>query len=266
MGSIRNIIAAKAEMLRFIPKKGFLIVNWDDENCRKLPLRRCKGKIIRYGFSEQCDVWASNIQQHDFTTTFMVHAGELLFSCSINIIGKYNVGNALAAVAVGLKMGMESQEIARGLKRFKPTDGRLKVYRRKDGAVIIDDNFNANPDSTRLLVDELIIMARKQPVVLVIGDMERPSQNIKKYARRVHYNIGQQIAKGDFSHVLAVGLWAREYYRGAINAGFPLEKISYHRTVQSAKASFRKLLTPGTTVVLKASPYTKLVKLRTKAF
>ena len=266
LGSIRKIIAAKSELIKYLSKKGTLIINWNEANCHKYPTHRYKGKIVRFGFSEECDLWASDIEQQGFKTHFIVHAKELTFPCVINIIGKYNVGNALAAIAVGLEMGMEPQEITRGLKRFRPADGRLKVYGRNDGAVIIDDNFNANPDSTRLLVDELIIMAREQPVVLVIGDMERPSQNIKRYAQRVHYNIGQQIAKGEFSHVLAVGLWAKQYYRGAINAGFPREKLSYCRTVKSARTRFRKLLKPGTVVVLKASPYTKLERLRTKAF
>jgi UDP-N-acetylmuramoyl-tripeptide--D-alanyl-D-alanine ligase len=265
-GSIRKIIAAKSEILEYLSESGTLIINWNDTNCHKYPIHRFRGKVVRFGFSEECDLWASDIERQTFHTHFIVHTKELTFPCVINIIGKYNVGNALAAIAVGLEMGMEPEEITKGLNRFKPTNGRLKVYRRKDGAVIIDDNYKANPDSTRLLVDELIIMAREQSVVLVIGDMERPSRTIRRYARRVHYNIGQQIAKGEFSHVLAVGLWAEQYYRGAINAGYPRKRISYRRTVHSARARLRKLLKPGTVVVLKASPYTPLGTLRTKAF
>jgi hypothetical protein len=74
------------------------------------------------------------------------------------------------------------------------------------------------------------------------------------------------LAQGDFIHVLAIGLWAREYKRGAIQAGFPRDKINYYRTVGVAEASFIKFLTPGTNVVLKASPYTNLKILRLKYF
>jgi UDP-N-acetylmuramoyl-tripeptide--D-alanyl-D-alanine ligase len=265
-GSIRKIIAAKSELLELLSKDGTLIINWNDANCRRYLTPRFKGKIVRFGFSEQCDLWASDIQRQGLRTHFIVHTGELTFPCAINIIGKYNVGNALAAIAVGLEMGMQPKEITLGLERFEPIDGRLKVYHRSDGAVIIDDTFNANPDSTRFLIDELIVMAREHPVVLVIGDMERPSRDIEKYARRVHYNIGRQLAQGDFIHVLAIGLWAREYKRGAIQAGFPRDKINYYRTVGVAEASFIKFLTPGTNVVLKASPYTNLKILRLKYF
>jgi UDP-N-acetylmuramyl pentapeptide synthase len=264
-GSIKEIIAAKSAMLNYLSKDGTLIINWDDTNCHKYPIHKFEGRIVRFGFSEECDLWASEITHQGLQTHFTVHAKELIFPAVINTIGKYNVGNALAAIAVGLAMGMDVQAITKGLQHFKPIKGRLKVYQRKDGAVIIDDTYKANPDSTHDLLDELVILAREQPLVLVIGDMEKPFQRIKQYARRVHYEIGQQIAKGDFSHVLTVGLWAQQYYRGAVNAGFPREKLSYFSTVQSARPLFNKLLKPGTVVVLKAT-YTKLGKLRTKAF
>ena len=262
LGSIHKIISAKAELLEFLSQSGTLIINWDDPNCHKFPLHRYKGRILRYGFSDTCDLWASDIHRQGYCTNFVVHTSEFEFPCTINIIGKYNVGNALAAVAVGLKMRMSPAEITQGLERFKPRDGRLKVHPTSNGAVIIDDNFNANPDSTRMLVDELIAMALEQPVVLVIGDMERPSPAIAKYARRVHFKVGRQLAQGNFQHVLAIGQWASEYVRGAIQAGFPQEKLSYYSKVPAAQNEFNHLLTPGTTVVLKASPYTDLTYLR----
>ncbi len=265
LGSIQKIIEAKAEIIDFLSRDGALIINWDDRNCRKFPFYRYQGRMLFYGFSDECDLWASNIKRQGFRTNFIVNTRKMQFGCSINIIGKYNVGNALAAIAVGLKMGMSPAEIVRGLEQFTPVDGRLKIFHLSNGATIIDDNFNANPDSTRMLVEELIIMSREQSVVLVIGDMERPTQDIENYARYVHFNIGKQLIEGDFQHVLAIGFWAKEYVRGAVQAGFPQDKISYYPTVEEAEAEFLNLITPGTTVVLKASPYTKLKYLRIRA-
>ncbi|HWP97338.1 MAG TPA: hypothetical protein VN426_10875 [Syntrophomonadaceae bacterium] len=115
-----------------------------------------------------------------------------------------------------------------------------------------------------MLVDELTSLARKYPMVVVIGDMERPSRSIAKYARKVHYHIGEQLAQGDFTHVLAIGRWAREYLRGAVRAGFPTDRISYYRDVQAAQSDLERLLTPGSIIALKASPYTDLRPLRDK--
>lgn len=261
LGSIQKIIDAKAEILEFLSPTGTLIINWADPNCRRFPLHRYKGNIIRYGFTELCDVWASDIHRLGFSTHFTVNTSQFKFPCIINIIGNYNVGNALAAVAVGLIMRMKPTQIARGLARFEPVDGRLKVYPKSNGAVIIDDNFNANPDSTRMLIDELIAMALDNSIVLVLGDMERPDRDIEKYARRVHFNIGRHLARGNFHHVLAIGTWAGEYVKGALHAGFPAERLSYYHNVQAAQNEFDNLLMPGNTVVLKASPYTKLTDL-----
>jgi UDP-N-acetylmuramoyl-tripeptide--D-alanyl-D-alanine ligase len=262
LGSLQKIIEAKAEILEHLSTAGTLIINWDDPTCHKFPLHRYKGEIVRFGFSEQCDIWASDIQRNGVSTSFTVHTREFEFPCTINIIGNYNVGNALAAVAVGLKMWLSPAEITQGLAGFEPRDGRLKVHTKSNGAIIIDDNFNANPDSTRMLIDELITMALERPLVLVLGDMERPDRDIAKYARRVHFNIGRQLAKGEFQHVMAIGKWAGQYVRGALQSGFPKDKISYYQYVRSAQDEFNKLLTPGITVVLKASPYTDLNYLR----
>ncbi|MEA4926221.1 MAG: UDP-N-acetylmuramoyl-tripeptide--D-alanyl-D-alanine ligase [Syntrophomonadaceae bacterium] len=262
LGSIEKIIAAKAEVLQALAPQGTLIINWSDPNCRKFPSHRHKGPILRYGFSDECDLWASDIQRHGMHTQFTVHIGDLHFPCSINIIGNYNVGNALAAIAVGLAMRMNPAQILTGLQNFEPIEGRLKVYPQSNGSIIIDDNFNANPDSTRMLIDELIAMAQEYPVVLVIGDMERPSRDIQKYARRVHFNIGRQLARGNFEHVLAIGIWAGEYVKGAIASGFPAERISYYPNVTAAQSKFNELLAPGSIIVLKASPYTLVNSLR----
>lgn len=261
---IQGIIRAKAEMLEYLAQDGTLIINGYDKYSSKYPYRRFKGKVVRFGFSPDCDIWASDVKRKGLTTRFIIHTREYWFPCMINIIGRYNVGNALAAAAVGLELGLKPEEISRGLASFYPVRSRLRVFQRNDGATIIDDNYNANPESTRLLVEELISLAEKQQVLLVLGDMERPSRDIEKYARRVHRQIGRQLAQGNFTHVLAVGLWAKEYLNGAIEAGFPREKITYYRTVQAAEKHFKSLLTPETIAVLKASPYTRLRQLRIK--
>lgn len=258
LGSINNIISAKAEILKFLSPRGTLIINWADPNCHKFPLHKYRGRILRYGFSDECDLWASNIERQGISTAFFVHFGTMNFLCRINTIGNYNVGNALAAIAVALTLRMHTAQIVNGLEHFQPIEGRLRVHPQCNGSIIIDDNFNANPDSTRMLIDELIALAREYSVVLVIGDMERPSRDIQKYARKVHFNIGRHLARGNFEHVLAIGRWAGEYVRGAVEAGFPADKISYYRNVTAAQSRFDGLLTPEAIVVLKASPYTSL--------
>lgn len=261
LGSMQNIIAAKAEILDYMSEESTLIINGEDDNIAQMPLHRFRGKLLTYGFSNRYDLWASNISYDGLKTNFTVHNKELEIDCVINIIGRYNVGNALAAFGVGLRLGLTPEQIRVGLAGFEPVEGRLKVHRANNGTIFIDDNFNANPDSTSLLIEELKHLSNFNRLILVLGDMERPAHSADSYARRVHFDVGQQLAGIPKVHVLAVGKWAREYVRGATSAGFPSDKIEYFPTIAEAKKRLRYLLTPGTVVVLKASVYTPVRRL-----
>jgi UDP-N-acetylmuramoyl-tripeptide--D-alanyl-D-alanine ligase len=254
-GSMQKIINYKAEILDVLSEKSTLIVNGEDKNCAKLPFERYNGTLLRFGFSNAFDIWASDIRREGFRTYFTAHYKSTEMKCMINIIGRYNVGNALAAIMVGLKLGLTEEQIVKGLAAFRPIEGRLKLHK-KHRVIILNDNFNANPDSTQQLLKELRSLSVSYPVVLVLGDIERPSNASAAYSRRVHFAIGKQLADINFKYVLAIGKWAREYVRGAVSSGMPKDKIEYFPTVQAARSRYRSLLAPGTVVVLKASVYT----------
>ncbi|MGE5397090.1 MAG: Mur ligase family protein [Chitinophagales bacterium] len=256
LGSIKNIIAAKSEVLSYMGKDSTLILNGEDENIKAMPVQKFGGLVLRYGFSPRCNLWASDIKLDGLGTIFTVNGIGIKFRCRINTFGKYNVGNALAAVLVGLQVGMSPNEIASGLSKFYPVNGRLRVHQGKNNSLIINDNFNANPDSTRLLIRALGSLAVQHHVALVLGDMERPSNRIALYARQVHYEAGKVIAETEIKEVLAIGKWGKEYVRGAVAAGYPRERIAYYPTVAAARPHFKKLLAPGMIIVLKASVYT----------
>ncbi|MGE5415311.1 MAG: UDP-N-acetylmuramoyl-tripeptide--D-alanyl-D-alanine ligase [Acidobacteriota bacterium] len=261
LGSMAKIISVKAEMLQYLKENGTLIINGEDSNCSKLPLSKYRGKVLTYGFSAEHDLWASDIERDGFKTNFRANGKNVSMQCVINTIGHYNVGNALAAIMVGKEVGLSDNAITQGLAKFQPVEGRLKIHKGINNTIIINDNFNANPDSTSLLLKELCMLAAEYQVVLVLGDMERPSESIRDYAKRVHYTTGQQLAGIDFKYVIAIGKWAKEYENGALSAGFPTGKIEHFPTVNQAEPSFRKLLRPGVVVVLKASRYSPISKL-----
>lgn len=255
MGSIENIIEAKAEVLEYLDKDGVLIINGEDENCRKFPVERFKGKILKYGFSDKFDLWATDIVYKDFKTYFKAKGLGIVLDCMINTVGRYNVLNALAAIMVGIKFGMSKKDIIKGLASFETLTGRLKVHTGIKDTIIINDNFNANPDSTKLLLEEIPNFAKGRPVMLVMGDMERPDSEIKQYAQEVHYNIGQHIAKLDFEKLIAVGKWAKEYIKGAKSKGVSESKLAYFETVKEAEKYFKASIIQGSIIIFKASQY-----------
>lgn len=255
LGSIDNIIAAKAELLDAIDENGILIINGDDENCQKLPLGRCKGEVLTFGFSNKFDIWASDIKFKNFKTYFTVNTKKFKFSCTLNTFGKYNVANALAAILVGLKLGLSPKEIISGLLNFQPLKGRLTISNGINNTTLINDNFNANPDSTRLLLQEIPNIRNNRPVILVIGDMERPDEEIREYAEKVHFSIGILISTLNIDYTIAIGKWAKEYVNGAIKGGLPNKKISHFDNVEEAKDHIKDFIIDNSIIIFKASLY-----------
>jgi UDP-N-acetylmuramoyl-tripeptide--D-alanyl-D-alanine ligase len=91
--------------------------------------------------------------------------------------------------------------------------------------------------------------------MLVMGDVERPDDQIKQYAEEVHFSIGRQIARINFEKLIAIGKWAEEYVKGAKSAGVPQSKMVYFETVKQAQEYFKAAIIPGSVILFKASVY-----------
>lgn len=252
-GSIEDIIEAKSEIMDYLSPKGILIMNGDDENCRRFPIDRFSGKVLTFGFSNKCDIWAENIRYEGLKTYFDAVGRGYRIPCMINTVGSYNVSNALSAILAGFQLGLQHEEIVRGLSSFKPLNSRLKVYKGIEGTTLIDDNFNANPDSTKALIRDIPLFTQGRPVVLVIGDMENPEETIGEYARKVHYMIGEEISRIKFDHLVAVGKWAEEYVKGAVHKGAPASRIHYFKSIEEARQHILEYVVPGSIIIFKAS-------------
>lgn len=255
LGSIDNIIEAKAEILDCLDENGVLIINGEDENCCRFPVERYKGKILKFGFSNKFDLWASNIKYKDFRTYFQAKGKGINIKCTLNTVGKYNVANALAAILVGLHLGLKAEDIAKGLVSFEPINGRLKVHDGPYNTILVNDNFNANPDSTKLLLEEVPKFTGDRPIMLIMGDMERPDEEISKYAKEAHFSIGEQLSKINFDYLIAIGKWAKQYVKGAKSKGVSEGKMAYFETVEEAEEYFKEAIIPGSVIIFKASLY-----------
>lgn len=261
MGSLGKIIAAKAELVPYIPAHGALMINWENEHCRKFPLHLCPGRVVRFGFSDQCDIRAARLSYEGFRTAFTALRGQQEITVTLNTFGSYNVGNALAAVGIGLELGLSPEEIATGLAAFRPVSGRLEVSEGDRGVTVVSDHANANPDSTAQLLAAVPHVLQGRPMVLVLGDMERPDDSIAVYARQVHREIGELIANMGPCRLIAIGKWAPDCVRGALSKGFSAAEAFCYPSVEAAQAQFPALVMPGSVVVFKASVYTLISQL-----
>lgn len=159
-------------------------------------------KALTFGLSEACDVRATHVAS-DFGSELHVLAPGAQFGIKLAAAGEHNVRNALAAVACALGAGVDQAAIVRGLEAFAPVGGRLQRKQASNGATVIDDTYNANPDSMRAAID--VLAACPAPRILVVGDMGEVGAQGKEF----HEEIGAYAASRGIETVLATGELAR---------------------------------------------------------
>ncbi|MEH6435335.1 UDP-N-acetylmuramoyl-tripeptide--D-alanyl-D-alanine ligase [Massilia sp. DD77] len=158
--------------------------------------------VLTFGLTEQCDVRAS-YTSNGFGSDLQVDARGAQYSVKLAAAGEHNVRNALAAFACALAAGIAPDAIVRGLESFAPVGGRLQRKQASKGATVIDDTYNANPDSMRAAID--VLAAYPAPRILVVGDMGEVGAQGKEF----HEEIGAYAHSKGIETVLATGELAR---------------------------------------------------------
>lgn len=165
-------------------------------------------RTLTFGLTKEADV-SCTFRTNDFgsdmfvTIRAAVDAAPLQFFVDLSAAGEHNVRNALAAVACAYGAGVPADAIKRGLEAFAPVSGRLQRKRAAGGAIVIDDTYNANPDSVRAAID--VLAQAPAPRVLVLGDMGE----VGTQGPQFHAEIGAYAASRGIGHVLATGELAR---------------------------------------------------------
>lgn len=186
-GSQEAIAQGKAELVQALPEDGVAILNFDDLWVRKME-EKTRAQVFFYGLSPEADLWADEVEGQGLEgIRFRVHYKRETLHVRVPLIGRHSVHTALRATAIGLVEGLTWQEIFSGLKQGH-TQLRLVAVRSKIGALILDDTYNASPESMLAalnLLDELD--GRK---VAVLGDMLELGQ----YERQGHEIVGSRTA------------------------------------------------------------------------
>ncbi|MFU8811705.1 MAG: UDP-N-acetylmuramate--L-alanine ligase [Balneolaceae bacterium] len=134
-----DVKSAFIEFANKVPFYGVVIVCLDDTNVRSI-LPDIKRRTITYGFTPQAQIRAVNVSQKEFTSTFTVlHEDNILGEVSLEAPGEHNIKNALAAIAVGLELGMDFKEVCSGLKEFKGVFRRFQPKYDRNDVLVIDD-------------------------------------------------------------------------------------------------------------------------------
>ena len=247
LGSRENILKAKCEIFSHMdPKKGYVILNGDDPLLE--PLRASLPfQSVLVGTAEGLDYRATGVESDgEKSVRCHVRTPRSGFDVEIPALGNHMLYPTLTAAAVAEHFGMTGGEIARGVLRFAPTKMRMNILKRGDGITILNDAYNANPQSMRAAV-EVLSKSGWDYKIAVLGDMFE----LGPFAPTLHAGVGAYLGKAGIDCLVAVGELARHIYDAAKDAMVP--QVYCCETKEEAKPILAELVKPNSTILVKAS-------------
>jgi len=239
---VDTVFKAKSEILEFMSDGARLVLNYDDEYLRKM---KTNFKTTWFGINKEADFYADKINLEPDAINFRLNEK---WDISLGVLGRHNVYNALSAIAATMDFGVSIDEIRDALKEFKVPNMRMEVKRFGD-IKVINDSYNANPQSMKQAIEALKDMATEGRKVLVAGDM----LELGTFSGRFHHLVGKQAAESGIDLILAVGKLAEHVAKGAQEAGMSDRKIKLCAVTREAREKVSKLIKKGDTILVKGS-------------
>ncbi|MEU3026291.1 UDP-N-acetylmuramoyl-tripeptide--D-alanyl-D-alanine ligase [Streptomyces incarnatus] len=250
-GGREQIAQAKGEIIEGLPEDGAAVLNADDPLVRAMA-PRTKAKVVLFGESAEADVRAENVRLTDTgQPAFRLHTPSGASDVTMRLYGEHHVSNALAAAAVAHELGMSAEEIATALSGAGSLSRwRMEVTERPDGVTIVNDAYNANPESMRAALRALAAMGKGRRTWAVLGKMaELGDEELAE-----HDAVGRLAVRLNVSKLVAVGgIEASWLQLGAYNEGSWGEESVHVSDAQAAIDLLRSELRPGDVVLVKAS-------------
>ena len=259
-GSREVIAATKSELPQAVPATGVVVLNADDGAVAAMA-ETTVARVVRVSRSPGADIWAGDVTLDELARPrFTLHAGAQQVDVALAVHGDHQVSNALSAAAVALECGATLQQVADALAAAGPVSKhRMQVTTRADGVVVVNDAYNANPDSMRAGLKALAWMAKSAraetgaPVRswAVLGEMAELGDD----AIAEHDSIGRLAVRLDVSRLVVVGtgrtMGAMQH--GAVMEGSWGSEVSPVSDAAAALDLLRAELEPGDVVLVKAS-------------
>jgi UDP-N-acetylmuramoyl-tripeptide--D-alanyl-D-alanine ligase len=198
MNSVEEVAAENAAVYDALPAGGVAVINADDAHADYFRRRAGARRVVDFGLAAAARVTGSyTLNPLTSEVCIRTPAGEA--QVTLAIPGLHNVRNALAAAASAFAVGINEKTIEQGLRAFRPYTGRLQVKQAKSGATVIDDTYNANPDSVRAAID--VLASCPAPTALVLGDMGE----VGAQGAAFHREVGSYAASRKISRLYAIG-------------------------------------------------------------
>lgn len=190
-------------------------------------------------------------------TLFDMEPDVMRAPCHLSVRGAHNVGNACSAACVGLSLGMSIEQVASALSASLPETGRLETARARDGFLVVNDAYNANPDSMRAALRMLADMDVRGKRVAVLGDMGELGAG----EAECHRGVGREACAAGVDSLICVGQLSAEMAQAARDAGMGADRVSHVDGIGAALELLEGNLSPDDVVLVKASHFMRLDRL-----
>lgn len=253
LGSREAIAQAKGEILDALPaasEGGVAILHADNPIVMALA-SRTTALVRTFGEAPDADIRAESVHldssaQPSFTLIYGADRGEV----NLQLAGEHQVANACAAAAIALSAGVAFEQVVNGLNAAAPRSRwRMEVTTRADGVTIINDSYNANPESMRAALKALVAMGEQRRTWAVLG----PMAELGDQSRTEHDELGRMIVRLDISKLITVGEESRPLYLGACLEGSWGDEAAWVADTDAALQVLTDQLRPGDIVLVKAS-------------
>ena len=250
LGDIKGVLRAKIELLERMSPNSKAVLYGDDHALMK-EASRFKGEIISYGLRPGNDISAANISNFgsDGISFDLTYHGKSE-SMKIKVPGLHNLLNALAAASIAIGVDESMGHIKEGLGNYKGIKGRLSLIPLPADVILVDDSYNSNPYSLKAALTSVKeIAGSKRRIIVGLGEM----MELGEETLSAHREAGEMVAEIDASYFLVMGRHADDMITGAVNKGFPPERIRKTESHEEMAQKIRGFMHNNDLILLKGS-------------
>ncbi len=248
-GDLDGVLKEKQKLIAALPKDGYAILNYDDEQVRSVA-NKTKANVLFFGSSSKSDVQFKDVRlTKDFKTEFEIHYKKDSIKVKLPLLGYHFASLASAAAVVGIVSGIKLSEIKTGLESMQNELHRMQPITLKNDVILLDDTYNANPFATKGALKILKGVAGKRRKVFVFGEMKE----LGVYAVKGHREVGRSAVNADASVLLTLGELTKHTIQSAIKSG--LDKKNTYQAFDKGDLlrELKKRMKKGDVILVKAS-------------
>ena len=250
-GSRENILKAKMEIANYMTQSDVLLINGDNDMLQTVDTGAMKPSVYKYGLEEHNDI---RLISYETTESGMKIRADILGKITeyeIPTLGIHNIYNSLSVMGLCSLMGLDMKKSAEGIRKYQPSKYRMEI-KSVSGKTLIEDFYNANPDSLRASIETFRQMQGERKVAVLADMLE-----LGEISEKEHMNAGIQ-ASEIFDVIICIGSDAKYIGKGAIENGFDKGRVYYFANNEEAVSEINSILRPGDAVLMKGSRGMKL--------